>query len=1174
MCKAFWHDNTLSLTLEHIVTDRMCGSQPFFNIARLHPILILRRPNARVAVGLKLHRHLQAVTLHLARARLGVLHFVCCSGQVLNVMPYLMRNDIRLGKVTGRAKAVLQFVIEGRIDVNLLIRRTIKRPHRGLGGTTTRLTLTVIKLNARLAVTTVAELLVPCVVVTFEYETRKFGRFVAVAGGAVTACRRGLYLLRWCTATAKHVSRVHAKHQSRNNHDQDGTASHAAPANTQPPAAAAGKPKAAAATLVIRIDVIVEIAIVQIVEPHRAILLYPLRANHTRQRIGCNPSQRHAHAGIAKLNYEGFPMRLMRLAVTAALFGSTSAIAATSQLPRGVSPTHYDITVRPDAEKMVFTGSETITISVEAPTKSITLNALELAISKATLDGKLAGNIALDATAQTMTVTFDTPIAAGTHTLYLAFSGKINTSAAGMFALDYKTVDGADARMIGTQFEAPDARRFAPMWDEPSYKATFRVSAIAPKGQSAFSNMPVEKMSKADGGTLFRFGPTPKMSSYLLFLGMGDVERKTKMAGNVEVGIITRKGVAGQGDYALDAAVEMIRYYNDYFGTPYPLPKLDMIAAPGSSQFFGAMENWGAILYFERTVLIDPKLVTESQRQNVYATVGHEIAHQWFGNLVTMAWWDDLWLNEGFASWMESKLSHDMNPNWGIPAQAVSGGRQGAMSLDARSTTHAIVQKIQTVDQISQAFDTITYQKGEAVIGMLESTLGKDAFRAGIRTYMKKYAYQNTETSQLWDELAASSGQPVADMMRSFTTQGGVPLIRVGTPRCINGKTEITLSQDRFGLDAPSKKPLSWKVPVTLGLAGGAPDAATKTTVEGAALQAASITGCGVPVVNQGQKGYFRTLYSPTHFAVLKDKFARLAVEDQVGLLSDSLALANGDYATIEQHLSLIASLPEDASPFVWAIASRQLSGIDFRLNNNPNQASFHRKAAAILAPVLKQVGWIARDGEATAVAQLREELLPALAQFGAPEVVAEAKRYTDLSFTDANAVPGPVRLTALAAYSRNIDAAGWEALHEKAKAEQSPVAKQLYYQALGSSADAKLAQRALDLALTDEAPVPIRSSIIAAVADEHPALAFDWAAARNDKINAILEDSSKSEFIVGLATNGSDLGLAKRVKAYALANLPAASRARAEQAIAFITYRTSRKTVEVPSIIRWAKAK
>lgn len=860
-------------------------------------------------------------------------------------------------------------------------------------------------------------------------------------------------------------------------------------------------------------------------------------------------------------------------AIVSCLAFSSSLLAQTGRLPAGVTPLHYDIIVRPDAQAMRFSGSETIRIAVSKPTQIITLNAADLTVLSAVVDGIAAQSIKLDQTAQTLVLSFATPIGAGEHSLAISYTGKINTSASGMFAVDYQGSDGKPARMLATQFEAPDARRFAPTWDEPAHKATFTLSAFAPTGQSAYSNMPATAQDKVDGGTLYHFAKTPKMSSYLLFLGMGNVERKTRMVGPVEVGIITRRGVVDQGDYALEAAVKQIAYYNDYFGKPYPLPKLDMIAAPGSSQFFGAMENWGAILYFERTVLVDPALVTETQRQNVFATVGHEIAHQWFGNLVTMAWWDDLWLNEGFASWMEAKNSNDLNPEWQVKAQSVAGGLQGAMNLDARSTTHPIVQKIATVDQIAQAFDTITYQKGEAVIAMLEATLGEVAFRDGVRRYMKKYGHQNTKTSQLWDELSATSGQNVAALMDGFTNQGGVPLIRVGAVSCVAGQTKMMLSQSRFGLDVGSKAPKIWTIPVSIGFAGRG-DIAKKVIVSGAKPQTVTVAGCGVPIVNLGHQAYARTLYSPADFAKLQASFSKLSLADRVGWLADSLALANGDYASITQHLNLIGSIGDDASPLVWSVVAGQIAGLDDRVRGTPNQSAFRAKAARILAPVFTKVGWIKQSGESTLTAQLRERLLPVVALLGDASVVAEAKRYLELSFTDPKAVPGPVRLIALSAYSRNIDRAGWDILAARAKAETSPVAKSLYYSALAASTDWALVQKALDLAMTDETPVPVRASIIAVASNEHPAKTFDWAVKRKDAINALIDISSRSEFIVDLASGGDDVALAQRVTAYANANLPLAARATARTNVNIIMYRADRKAKLAPAIGAWARLK
>jgi aminopeptidase N len=859
------------------------------------------------------------------------------------------------------------------------------------------------------------------------------------------------------------------------------------------------------------------------------------------------------------------------ISLAASLLAS-SAYAAPGRLPEGVRPLSYDITVEPDAAKLTFTGSETIAIQVDKPVLAITLNSADIAISSVKLDGRMVAKVSLDEAGQRATFTFPTAVTAGQHKLSIVYSGIIHTSATGLFAIDYDGEKGAKERLLVTQFEAPDARRFAPMWDEPGFKTPFKLSAIAPTGQTAFSNMPVTgKAPGANGKTVWTFAQTPKMSSYLLFLGMGNVDRKTVMEGKVEIGVITRKGVVDQGDFALASAKKILASYNDYFGTPYPLPKMDMIAGPGSSQFFGAMENWGAIFYFERILLVDPKYQTENQKQDIFNVVAHEMAHQWFGDLVTMKWWDDLWLNEGFASWMASKVSGDLNPSWGATSQTLASDRQNAITRDARVTTHPIIQHVETVDEISTAFDDITYRKGEAVIRMLEGAVGPDVFRQGVRSYMAKYKYGNTETDQLWTEIAAASGKPVAPMMHSFTLQGGVPLIRVGTPVCSNGTTTLPLSQDRFGLDAPSKAKTTWIVPVRVGPATGSDS--SLISVSGASNTAAAVPGCGLTLVNKGQSAYFRTLYTPAHQEALRAGFSTLAVDDQIGFTADTLTLANGGYQPIERYLALIDGIAPNANPILWSMIAGHLSLIDRVLNGASEQAAFRARAKTLIHPVFARLGWEAKASEAPADAQLREALIPLLGDFGDQAVIAEAARYAAKSFTDPNAVPGPIRQPALQVYASTADAARWDDLHARAKAELSPVAKLTQYGNLGSVQNAALAQRALDLTLTDEIPVPMRGNVVQAVSGEYPALAFDWAVAHETQVNAFLEASTRAKFIVGLAAGSGDLAVAKRVTAYA-AKLPAPARKPAEQTVSSITYRAGLRSSQAAAIGAWANRK
>ncbi len=834
-------------------------------------------------------------------------------------------------------------------------------------------------------------------------------------------------------------------------------------------------------------------------------------------------------------------------------------------LPANVVPLHYEIRVDPDAKALRFTGSEVVTIAVAAPTRTITLNAADLAIGAVSLDGGNMPKVKLDAAAQTLTLSFAAPVAAGSHSLSIAWTGTINKAAAGLFAVDYKDEKGGDERLLVTQFEAADGRRFAPMWDEPSRKATFRLTAATPDGDTAFSNMPVESKTKAPNGkTLVTFAKTPKMSSYLLFLGMGDIERRTKMVGNTEIGMITRRGAIDQGDYALDSAARLLTYYNDYFGTPYPLPKMDMIAAPGSSQFFSAMENWGAILYFDKALLVDPKVTSENDRQRVFTVVAHEMAHQWFGDLVTMGWWDDLWLNEGFASWMEGKASNDLNPAWNKAAQDVAFERERAFAADARSSTHAIVQKIDTVDQISQAFDSITYAKGQAVIGMIEAALGPDVFRAGVRSYMAKYKYGNTRTDQLWTELSTAAGRPVKPFADTFTLQGGVPMIRGGEPACVNGETRLTLSQDRFGLDAPSRVKQRWIVPVTV--TGG--NDVTRLDVSGPAAKMAAVKGCGLAIVNPGQQGYYRFLAAPGHQAMLVDRFAGLVLADQVGLMGDTLGLANGGYLGLDRYLALLDRIPATADPLVWNMAARQLVSIDRVLQGDPVQPAFRRRAAAMLAPQYDRIGFAPKRGDAPAVGQLREILLTTLGRFGHAPVLAASR---EAMARGIDALPAATHGAIVDVFAYNATAADWDRLHVMARTERNPLIRRELYGALADAADPALAQRALALTQTEEATTPDRAAMLAGVAVEHPALAFDYATPRAAAINRLVETSSRPRFIVGLAQSSSDPAVTSRVDAYAAQALPAQSRQGAVDAVAAIRYRARLRAAYGKPIGVWA---
>jgi aminopeptidase N len=406
-------------------------------------------------------------------------------------------------------------------------------------------------------------------------------------------------------------------------------------------------------------------------------------------------------------------------------------------LADSVVPLHYDLQLSPDAAALRFRGRVVITVLVKTQVKEITLNADGLTFARAILDKTPLALTPLDVKLGRETLRATQPVAAGQHILTIEYNGPITRNTGGFFAMDYQSA-GGPRRTLATNFEPTGARKLLPCWDEPARKATFTISVDASKSQMAVSNMPVDQVTPLSGDLQrVRFRQSPKMSTYLLFLSLGDFERVKRKVDGVEIGVVVKRGDADKAGYALDEASKVLHYYNAYFGVRFPLPKLDLIAAPG--EISGeAMENWGAIFYSQQNLLFDPKTSTESDRQLVFMLVAHEMAHQWFGDLVTMAWWDNLWLNEGFARWMQTYSADELHPEWKTGLRALSifeGGKQA----DAIPSTHPVIQTILTADQAAQAFDKITYDKGAAVITMINATVGREAFRKGVQAYMRAH---------------------------------------------------------------------------------------------------------------------------------------------------------------------------------------------------------------------------------------------------------------------------------------------------------------------------------------------------------------------------------------------------------------------------------------------------
>jgi aminopeptidase N len=858
---------------------------------------------------------------------------------------------------------------------------------------------------------------------------------------------------------------------------------------------------------------------------------------------------------------------------------SAAALSAEStpiptQLPRGVRPTSYDIKLEPNAAALTFRGNIAIGIEVLTPVESITLNAIDMQFGKVRLtDSK--GNafaadpkIATDEAEQTATFAFGRSIPAGQYSLAIDYTGKIGVQATGLFAIDYDTAAGRK-RALYTQFEASDARRLIPSWDEPAYKATFALEATLPHEQMAISNMPVaERTDVAGGRSRVLFQKTPKMSTYLLFFGAGEFDRTTAKLGATELGVVTQKGKADQAKFALDSSVRVLREYNDYFGTPYALPKLDNIASPGSSRFFSAMENWGAIYTFEYAILLDPAISTELDKQGAFGVAAHEMAHMWFGDLVTMRWWDDLWLNEGFASWMASRTTQRLYPQWNAILGTV-GARDRAMDRDSIVTTHPIVQKIETVEQAAQAFDAISYSKGEAVIRMLEGYVGEDAWREGVRSYMKAHAYGNTSSDDLWHAVETAAKQPITAIAHDFTLQPGVPMIRVESATCSEGKTTLQLTQGEFSRDQPNKKSLAWRVPVTAKAVGAS--AASHQIVTGKATM--TVPGCDAIVVNAGQSGYYRTLYAPAQFGDIAQKFALLPPIDQLGILADSWALGLAGQQPSPDVLKLALATPPTADPQVWGDIAGVLGSLSAYYDGlGERQARLRTFGIARLSPVLSRIGWNPDSAELETVAILRTQLIETLSHLGDSKVIAEARRR--YAAGDEKSIPPALRKTILGVVARHADAATWDRLREAARTEKTPLVKDYLYTLLATPEDEAQARRALELALTDEPGSTNGPQMIAEVAKLHPDMTFDFAIGHMDAINEHVDASSRSVYFPLLAASSHEPTTVGKVEAYAKARLAPKSRRSAETVVADIKDRIRVRDERLRAIDEWLASK
>jgi aminopeptidase N len=869
----------------------------------------------------------------------------------------------------------------------------------------------------------------------------------------------------------------------------------------------------------------------------------------------------------------------------AALLPSLAASHATAEqafsfagtpgtLPKTVTPVRYALDITPDLDKLTFSGSELVDIEVTEPTTRLMLNAVELTIDTAAVDGEAASEIAFHSAQQTVTFDFPHLIAAGHHQLRVVFAGPINRFARGLFYVDYPAADGRK-RMISSHLEPADARRIFPGWDEPAFKASFALTVTVSQAHLAVSNMPVSSEEPTgEGKKRVAFRPTPRMSSYLFVLAAGDLERVTADIDGVTIGVVATRGNGGHGRYALQTAGELLRYFNDYFGAAYPLPKLDLIAVPGG--FGGAMENWGGITFFESRLLFDPAKSADDARRGIFNIIAHEMAHQWFGDLVTMAWWDNIWLNEGFASWMQAKAAEALHPDWQTWLNSI-GGRQAVMAEDARRTTHPIQQPIANESEAMVAFDAITYTKGQAVIRMLENYVGEDAFRAGIRAYVVKHAYSNTTTADLWNALQVASGKPVTAVAAGFTEQGGVPLVVAQASCAGDAPQRVTLRQERFTIHdpapkEPSIKPQRWQVPVTRGGPGG-----TQETVllDGAIDIVAG--RCADPVkLNFGDVGYYRVQYDAPMYAALMQVIEQLAPADRANLLGDTWALVEAGRVAPAVFFELADRLSGDDNRAVVNEIIGALARIDHLQWNRPERAAFQAYGRAVLRPLFDRIGWDAAPSEPAEYPLLRTRLIGVLGNFGDAAIVSEAKRRFADFMRDPASLPTTLRETVTGLAGRYADHATYDTLLGLARSATNTDERVRYYMAAARARDPDLARKTLALTLTDELQTTIVARVISAVASagEHRDLAWDFVKANFNALAAKQGPSFQDDFPANLLSIFSDAAHAQELADFIPAHATSGGRTVSTRAYERIMTDADLAAQLLPAVDAWVKAR
>lgn len=754
-------------------------------------------------------------------------------------------------------------------------------------------------------------------------------------------------------------------------------------------------------------------------------------------------------------------------------------------------------------------------LQIKTATDRIVVNALELQINKSSFESKhgvkYPKEIFFSKEHETATLLFEEELPLGDGKLYMEFTGELNDKMKGFYRSKYFNANG-DERYAGvTQFEATNARQCFPCWDEPAIKATFDISLIVPKDRVALSNMPVISDNLTDDGLrLVKFDRTPIMSTYLVAVVVGEYDYvEDRSSDGVLVRVYTPVGKKEQGQFALEVATQVLPYYKDYFNIAYPLPKIDLIAIAGNllSRFFkliflihiiilffildfsaGAMENWGLVTYRETFLLVDPKNTSLIRKQSIALTVGHEIAHQWFGNLVTMEWWTHLWLNEGYASFVEFLCVDHLFPEYDIWTQFVTDNYTRALELDCLKNSHPIEVPVGHPSEIDEIFDEISYNKGASVIRMLHHYIGEDDFRKGMNIYLTRHQYKNTFTEDLWAALEAASNKPVGRVMSTWIKQMGFPVVKVKSFQ--NGdKRLVSIEQEKFCADCSQSEcdPSLWMIPITISTSKSPKSPVYATVLDKKSLDITleNVSDNDWIKVNPGTIGYYRTAYTSD----MVDKFIPSVIDmtlpplDRLGLLDDLFAMVQGGQAPTVVALKLIQAYQNENNYTVWASITNCLVKLQILISHTEYKNAFDDYACKLYLPIAEKLGWDAKPNESHLDTLLRSLVLGRLVSFNCEKVCEEAQIRFEKHVSGECILPADLRTVCYKAVLQNGNSETFDLMLKLYRATDLHEEKDRISRALGSIRDVEILKKVIEFAMSEEVRAQDSVFVIVAVA-------------------------------------------------------------------------------------------